>query len=249
MSFEVRNKFIIRSLIISGVCLFIAAIVLLDHFFVNKLNIKLASCEQEQELLTETFNNKLDKLNKQVAFLKEENRNIKIYNQDLESKLEELKYTQYNISQQLDQISKLKSDLEKNHVSEANSLQRKVSSLRKENSDLHALIKELQLQIQNYKVNSYGLFQAGKLEIELSNLEQQLNEQYENINQKKSSMIHLKDKCGTLRTNSRFCKEYDIALNSVELLEKQLEHLQGKREDLKSRINIYLSSSVQTNRN
>lgn len=236
-----------RELTIAGVCLSILIVFLLSNFFVNGLHFKIATCEQENESLTEQFANKSEKLNKQFVMIKDENRNIKIYNQDLQQKLEQFKYVEHDIRKKLDKIKEQKVQLEKTYSSENNSLQHQLKNLHKENIELHALIKELQLQIKNYKVNSYGLFQAGKLEVELSDLDQQLVEQYEHINQKKNNIGILKDKCGKLRINSKFCKEYDSSVNTITLLEKQLEHLQNKREDLKQRINVYLSSSVQTN--
>jgi hypothetical protein len=63
---------------------------------------------------------------------------------------------------------------------------------------INKIIAQLQQQIKNYKFNSYSLFQAGKLELELSNLDQKLIEYYDNITQKKSQIFSLKDKCGKL---------------------------------------------------
>ena len=241
------QKKIRKEWIIVGVVFFIISGVGLQQLFMKRINFKVASCEKEQELFTEQFNDKLSKLNKQLMIVKDENKHLKNVNQELEQKLEEFRYIEHDIRSKLDKIIEQKAHLEKTYHSENNSLQQQLKNSSKENAELHALISELQLQIKNYKVNSYGLFQAGKLEVELSNLDQQLVEQYENIAQKKNGISVLKDKCGKLRINSKFCKEYDTSLNNINLLEKQLEHLQNKREDLKQRINVYLSSSVQTN--
>ncbi len=232
--------------IISWILLVIVVGVIGQQLFVNKLDFKVSSCEKEKELLIEQFNHKLTKLNKQLVAIKDENLHIKSFNQELENQLEEFRNKEYNIVKKLDKIKAQKTQLENTYIVENNFLQNKLKTLNVENSTLQDLIKELQLQIKNYKINSYGLFQAGKLEVELSNLDQQLMEQYENIAQKKAGIEVLKNKCGKLRSNSKFCKEYDAVVNSIALLEKHLEHAQHKREDLKQRINVYLSSSVQT---
>lgn len=240
------QKKIRKQWIIVGIVCFILAGASLQQLFMKKINFKVAVCEQEQELFTEQFNSKLSKLNKQLTIAKDDNRNLKNANQELEQKLEEFQRKQHDTLHKLEKIKEQKLQLEKKYRSDNNSLQQQLKNLNKDYAELHALVKELQQQIKNYKMNSYGLFQAGKLEMELSNVEQQLVEQYENIAQKKNGIGLLQAKCGKLRMNSKFCKEYDAALSSTNLLEKQLEHLQNKREDLKQRINIYLSSSVQT---
>ncbi|MGI9214198.1 MAG: hypothetical protein ACR2HS_00585, partial [Gammaproteobacteria bacterium] len=79
------------------------------------------------------------------------------------------------------------------------------------------------------------------------NLDQKIIEYYDNINQKKNKMIGLKDKCGKLNTNTKFCEEYDFHADTIKALQQQIDHLQEERDDLKQRINIYLSSSNKTN--
>ena len=101
----------------------------------------------------------------------------------------------------------------------------------------------MQQQLKSSKTNSYGLFQAGKLEVELSSLDQKLAEHYDNLSTKKNDLVTLKEKCGVFRNNTKFCDEYDIVLNNIDTLEKQIEYMQEQRLDLKQRINIYLSSS------
>ncbi len=234
-------------IITTGIVLVIITGIVLQQFFSKRLDFNAASSEQEQQLITDQFNNQLLKLNKQLSAFKDENRHLKNANQELEKKLEESRYVEHEIHSKIDKLSVQKSQLEKTYHFENNTLQQKITILNKENLELQALISELQQQIKNHKINSYGLFQAGKLEVELSNLDQQLVEQYDNVAQKKSGVSTLKDKCGKLRTNGKFCKEYDASVNSIIVLEKQLEHLHNKRDDLKQRINTYLSSSTQTN--
>ena len=216
-----------------------------QQFFNKKLNTKIAFVEQEKQLFTEQFNNKLLKINKQLAAIKEENRNLQVTNKSLETKSKELQFVQSDIENKVLAINEQKSQLEQAYDLEKNTLLQKIIALNKSNRELEDLIKELQLQIKNSKDNSYSLFQAGKLEVELSNLEQQLSEQQENILQKKSNLNTLKEKCGRFKTNTNACKEYDVVASNIPALEQQIEQLKVKKEELKQRINFYLSSAKQ----
>ncbi|MGD0465827.1 MAG: hypothetical protein ABSA84_03960 [Gammaproteobacteria bacterium] len=217
----------------------------LQQFFNKKLNVKIAAVEQEQQVFMEQFNNKLLKVNKQLMAVKEENRNLQTINQVLEKKSKEFQFAQNDTEYKISALNDQKLQLEEAYDLEKKAFLHKITALNKNKTELEELIKELQLQIKNSKDNSYSLFQAGKLEVELSNVEQQLSEQYESISQKKSNLNNLKDKCGKLRTNSSYCKEHDTISLNVATLEQQIEHLKAKREDLKQRINFYLSSAKQ----
>ncbi len=234
-----------KEIIIISIVIIVVSFIAFQQFFSKNLTMKTAIFQEEQQLLTEQFNKKLAKLTKNFNFVKEENRSLQELNHTLEKKLEELEYTKENINYQLTDFNNKIAGLEGTYNSEKNVLQQKIAMLKKDNVELQELIKELQQQIKNHKDNSYSLFQAGKLEVELSKIEQQILEQYDNILQKKNNLEKLKEKCGTLRMNTNFCKEYDAGMIHLTTLEKQMEHLQNKREDLKQRINTYLSSAKQ----
>lgn len=219
----------------------------IQKFLVQSVDFKVAICETEQQAITEKINNKVTKLNKKYTIIKDENRSLKASTQELSRKVEDLKYIENDLNQQLKQLEAEKLNLEKTYVTENVNLKKKVETLNQENAELNRIITQLQQQIKNYKFNSYSLFQAGKLELELSNLDQKIIEYYDNINQKKNKMIGLKDKCGKLSTNTKFCDEYDFHADTIKVLQQQIDHLQEERDDLKQRINIYLSSSNKTN--
>lgn len=229
-------------LCISGVFI-IASFIVMQHVFNKKINNKMELFEQEQQILIEQLNNKLLKSNKQLNVTKEENKNLHMINQSLEKKLKELQITKQDIEKEIVVLKEQNSVLIKSSDDEKNDFLQKINHLNKNKSDLEDLIKELQLQIKNHKDNTYSLFQAGKLEVELSSVEQQLSEQYDIINQKKNNLNYLKNKCGVLRTNSSFCQEYDNVVESVSVLEQHIILLKTKREDLKHRINSYLAAS------
>lgn len=215
----------------------------IHRFFNSKLNHKLRSLQQEQQISIEQLNNKLAKTNKQLNLTKEENKHLQSVNQSLEKKIKDLQLAKQDTEYEIMQLKNHTLALTQEYGSEKNNLLQKINALNKNNSDSQELIKELQLQIKNHKDNTYSLFQAGKLEVELSNVEKKLSEQYENILQRKSNLNYLKDKCGTLRTNNSFCKEYDTTLDNIVFLEQQIALLTSKRDDLKQRINAYLVSS------
>lgn len=213
------------------------------RFFSNKLNNKMQSLQQEQQISIEQLNNKLNKTNKQLNLTKEENKYLQSINQSLEKQLKDLQLLKQDTEYEIMQLKNHTLNLTQDHGTEKNNLLQKINLLNKNNTELQELIKELKLQIKSHKDNTYNLFQAGKLEVELSNVEQQLSEQYENMLHKKSTLNYLKDKCGTLRTNHNFCKEYDASLDNIGFLEQQIMLLTAKRDDLKQRINAYLASS------
>lgn len=95
-----------------------------------------------------------------------------------------------------------------------------------------------------YKKSSYNLFQAGKLELELSELEQQITDKHEKYLLLKRTIGELKPKCGKVIKNLRYCSQMEVAQQSVEGLDKQLEYLRGKRDDLHERIQGYLLRQV-----
>lgn len=221
----------------------------MQKFLVKSVDVKVAICEREQQTLAEKINNKVIKINKQYTIVKDENRSLKAAVQDLSKNVENLKIIENDLNEQLRQLKAEKSNLEKNYTTEHLDLQKKVEGLTEENTELNRIITQLQQQIKNYKFNSYSLFQAGKLELELSNLDQKLIEYYDNINQKKNKMLSLKDKCGKLRTNIKFCEEYDFYADTIKVLQQQVEHIQEERDDLKQRINVYLSASSKNSSN
>lgn len=232
-----QSKYVIKykqyvSIIISMILVFVAGIAF-QKFFEKRLKNKLVAFEQEQQLVIEQLNNRLSKINKQLLLVKDENRNLQINNQLLEKKL---KHSQTESSDN-------QFKLEQTYSLEKDNLLQQIANLNKEKSELNSVIKELQVQIKNQKDNTYSLFQAGKLEMELANIEQQLSEYYETIHQKKSNLNKLKEKCGVLRIHNNFCKEYDYVLAQIPPMEQQVELLKMQREDLKQRINSYLSSS------
>ena len=234
-----------ESIIWINIFLIAVSFIALQQFFNKKLSIKLAAVEQEKQLFTEQFNNKLLKVNKQLMAVKEENRNLQTNNLALEKKSKEFQFVQNDTEYKMAALNDQKLQLEQAYDVEKNALLQKITTLSKNKIELESLIKELQLQIKNSKDNTYSLFQAGKLEVELSSVEQQLAEQHDNISQKKSNLNNLKDKCGRLRTNSISCKEHDAVSLSISMLEQQIEHLKTKREELKQRINFYISSAKQ----
>lgn len=236
------NKYIATIILFFSIIL-IAGYFVVHRLFNNKLNNKIQSFQQEQQISTEQLNNKLIKTNKQLNLTKEENKYLQSINQSLEKQLKELQLIKQDTEYEIMQLKNHTLALTQDHGTEKNNLLQKINLLNKNNSDLQELIKELQLQIKNHKDNTYSLFQAGKLEVELSNVDKQLSEQYENMLHKKSTLNYLKDKCGSLRTNNNFCKEYDAALENISFLEQQIMLLTSKRDDLKQRINAYLASS------
>jgi chromosome segregation ATPase len=219
-------------IILFSLIIIVISFIVIYQLFNNKFSNKIAYLEEEQQVLVEQLNNKLVKSNKYLTVIKEENKNLQLLNQALEQKIKELQLLKEDTEYKIIALNDKNIELEQSY-----------NNLIKDKSDLEALHKELQLQIKNHKDNTYSLFQAGKLEVELSSVEQQLSEQYDNIAKKKNNLSYLKNKCGTLRINSVFCKEYDITLENIVMLEQQTEHLKIKREDLKQRINAYLASA------
>jgi chromosome segregation ATPase len=234
-------------IVISMIVVMLAAIAW-QQVLINNTNHKLISYEQDQQLLQEEHRIKILSLNKQLTMAQNEAKHLMSTNLDLSEKLDQFKYVEHDIQEQLYKLKNQKAQLEKNYQKENELLHNKLAMANKKNSEHEKLLSELKQQVKNYKVNSYGLFQAGKLEVELAKLEQQIVEYYDNVTQKKSNITVLKDKCGKLRTNSKMCQEYDSSVETISILEKQLEHLQNKREDLKQRIHVYLSSSSHTNK-
>lgn len=215
----------------------------IQKFFVNTLDHKVAGYEQEQQFFSDECNSKLSKLNKKLALLNNENRSSKASEQELSGKLAEAKSETAGLKEQLNNLQNQKLESDNSHNIEINALKKKLNDLTTDNQSLTNLITQLQQQLKNSKTNSYGLFQAGKLEVELSSLDQKLAEHYDNLSTKKNDLVTLKEKCGVFRNNTKFCDEYDIVLNNIDTLEKQIEYMQEQRLDLKQRINIYLSSS------
>lgn len=216
-------------------------------FLVTTVDFKVAICEKEQQALTEQFNAKIIKINKKYSIAQGEIRSLKASIQELLQKVEDLRFIEKDLNVQLTQLQNEKLNLEKTYNSNNLKLQKKNESLTQENAELNRIINQLQQQIKNYKFNSYSLFQAGKLELELSTLDQKLIEYYDNITQKKSKMLALKDKCGKLKTNTKFCEEYDFYVDNINGLQQQIESLQEERDDLKRRINVYLSTTNKNN--